>query len=58
MCGGEEGSWYVRLVEGELSAVSRRLRCRSLGGITRAYIGAVEEVDTVNGEKAGVSLVH
>ena len=44
--------------EGELSAVSRRLSCRSRGGIIRAYIGAVEKVDTAKGEEAGVSLVH
>ena len=44
--------------EGELSAVLRRLRCRSRGGIIRAYIGAGEKVDTVNGEEAGVSLVR
>ena len=44
--------------EGELSAVSRRLSCRSRGGIIRAYIGAGEKVDTLNGEEAGLSLVH
>lgn len=27
-------------------------------GIIRAYIGAVEKVDTVKGEEAGVSLVR
>ena len=30
--------------------MSRRLSCRSRGGIIRAYIGAVEKVDTAKGE--------